>query len=124
MTEHMTDTQGSQDPFAELDTLLDRERSALVEGDLQQLSMLLERKEQLLEEIAKTEGPANKGLEALQGKAIRNQALLDSALQGIRSVANRFATLRRIRKSLETYDEFGHKSSLPALSENKVEKRA
>jgi len=118
----MTDI--TQDPLSELDALLDRERSALIDGDLQQLGELLEKKEALLEQIAGMEGPAAKGLESLQGKAIRNQALLDSALQGIRTVANRFATLRRIRKSLETYDEFGQKSSLPAINEGKVEKRA
>lgn len=120
----MTKAMDTTDPFAELDALLDQEKTALVEGDLHQLADLIDRKEKLLEQFATTDALASKGMEALQGKAIRNQALLDSALQGIRTVANRFATLRKIRKSLETYDEFGHKTSLPALSDNKVEKRA
>ena len=120
----MTDPIDTSTLFETLDDLLDRERLALIEGDLQKISELLAQKESLLEQIASSDSPAQKELAALQGKAIRNQALLDSALQGIRTVANRFATLRRIRKTLETYDEFGHKTSLPAGSDNKVEKRA
>lgn len=120
----MTELNQESVIFQALDDLLDRERAALVRGDLQTITDLIAEKESLMHRIGGIDATDRDGLQHLQGKAIRNQALLDSALRGIRTVANRFATLRRIRKSLETYDEFGHKSSLPAGHDNKVEKRA
>ncbi|WP_136635972.1 hypothetical protein [Pseudooceanicola onchidii] len=110
--------------YESLDALLERERSALINGDLASIGDLLAEKEALMERLALEGGSEKQALERLQGKAVRNQALLDSALRGIRTVATRFATLRRIRKTLETYDEHGHKSALPAITENKVERRA
>lgn len=120
MAEPMSETEA----IARLDDLLDRERLALIQGDLSVIATILEEKEALLERLPELDGPARGNLASLQGKALRNQALLDSALRGIRSVANRFATLRRIRKSLETYDEFGQKTAFPASENNQVEKRA
>lgn len=110
--------------FEALDDLLERERLALLSGDLSAISDLIDEKESLLDQIATLDAAGKDGLEGLQGKAIRNQALLDSALRGIRNVATRFAALRKVRKSLETYDEKGRKTSLAALPDNKVEKRA
>lgn len=120
----MTHDIGQNGLFEALDALLERERNALIDGDLAAISELIEEKEGLLDQIAALDGAGKRGLEDLQGKAIRNQALLDSALRGIRNVASRFAALRKVRKSLETYDEKGRKTSLAALPENKVEKRA
>ncbi len=110
--------------YTELEGLLDRERRALIDGDLSEIAPLIEEKEHLLESIAHLDGAERESLVGLQNKAMRNQALLDNALQGIRNVAARFSTLRRIRKSLETYDEKGRKASLTVLPESKVEKRA
>eukprot|EP00903_Cladosiphon_okamuranus_P020984 g19276.t1 len=95
MAEPMSETEA----VARLDDLLDRERLALIQGDLSVIATILEEKEALLERLPELDGPARGNLASLQGKALRNQALLDSALRGIRSVANRFATLRRNRKS-------------------------
>ena len=120
----MNETPDQDTIFDRLDGLLDRERHALITGDLRAIEPLLEEKEALLNQIAAQNGPARPQIEALQGKALRNQALLDSALRGIRNVASRFATLRRIRKTLETYDEFGQKTALPAAQDRKVERRA
>lgn len=120
----MTDPKTDPDIFARLDDLLDRERAALITGDLSAIAHLLEEKERLLEQVEKEHAPGPAALESLQGKALRNQALLDSALLGIRTVATRFATLRRIRRTLETYDAHGQKTALPAALDNKVEKRA
>ena len=112
------------DLFEKLDDLLDQEREALLAGKLDMIADLVAEKEQLIEKIVGTDGPERQRLVALQTKAMRNQALLDSTLQGIRTVANRFATLRRIRKSLETYDESGNKSIVPSAPVSKVERRA
>lgn len=120
----MTETVPKTGIYESLDALLDRERAALMGGDMKALAQLVSEKEELLKRVALEDGEGRSRIEALQGKAIRNQALLDSALQGIRTVANRFATLRRIRKTLETYDEFGQKSALPAVTDPRVERRA
>lgn len=120
----MTSQTPETDLFGALDSLLERERAALIQGHLTDLPELLSEKETLLDQIAGLEGAERHRIESLQGKALRNQSLLDSALLGIRNVASRFATLRRIRKTLETYDEFGQKTALPTAPESKVEKRA
>ena len=51
-------------------------------------------------------------------------ALLDRARAGIRSVARRFAMVRRVRQSLEYNDEDGAKASVDIGVERSVEKRA
>jgi hypothetical protein len=118
----MTDACDGNDCLDRLDRLLDRERSVLLSGNLQELGEVLRQKKDLIDLVMSVDG--GEKLADLHGKALRNQALLDSTLRGIRNVATRFANLRRIRKSLETYDEFGHKLSLPAVSDNRMEKRA
>ncbi|QOL81897.1 flagellar export chaperone FlgN [Pseudooceanicola spongiae] len=108
----------------ELDKLLEREREALVGGRLDALPELLELKERLIDSLNEMEGIEAHQLQPLRGKVLRNQALLDGALRGIRSVANRFSTLRKIRRTLETYDDKGRKTALVQQHDNKLEKRA
>ena len=107
-----------------LDGLLEREREALLAGDLERLVGYLDEKKTLIDTLNGAEDVSSDRLEALQGKATRNQALLDSALQGIRSVANRMSTLHRIRRSLDTYDENGRKTTIESLTLRQMEKRA
>ncbi|MDT8325899.1 MAG: flagellar protein FlgN [Roseovarius sp.] len=107
-----------------LDALLEIEREALLKGDLQALSALVEEKEGLIDALNAMADSVPSSLEALQAKVTRNQALLDGALQGIRNVAARMAAFRRIRRSMETYDEYGHKHTISGEVEHKVEKRA
>ncbi|WP_432690224.1 flagellar biosynthesis protein FlgN [Pseudooceanicola sp. C21-150M6] len=108
----------------ELDALLDRERLALLEGDFSGISDLVSDKEHLLEELGRLQRPDRKILNILQEKAKRNHLLLENAMQGIRSVADRFEAMRNIREALETYDGSGRKTLLPAPAESRVEKRA
>lgn len=109
--------------FDALDTLLERERIALLEGRLDALAELLAEKEQLIDALAAI--PLDRdGLIALRGKAERNQNLMDSALRGIRSVATRLGTLRRLRRSLETYDQAGRRRTIVTQGGSQVEKRA
>lgn len=107
-----------------LDTLLEQERSALLAGDLEKITELLGEKEGLIDGLNALEPEAEQGLQDLQAKVIRNQALLDGALQGIRKVAARMAAFRKIRRSLETYDESGRKRTIQGEVERRVEKRA
>ena len=54
----------------------------------------------------------------------RNQQLLEQALLGIRSVAQKLSDLRQARKSLDTYDNRGRKNRIEADPDSSVEKRA
>ncbi len=107
-----------------LDALLEIEREALLKGDLQAISALVDEKESLIDALNAMTDSVPTDLKALQAKVTRNQALLDGALQGIRNVAARMAAFRRMRRSMETYDEFGHKQTILGEVERKVEKRA
>ncbi len=61
---------------------------------------------------------------AVQKKLERNQALLNSAADGIRAVADRMSELRRVRQEFTTYDATGHRSDYPMRGKVKLEKRA
>ena len=109
--------------IAQLDALLETERAALLRGDLQAIADTVAKKEQLIDMLNKgVARPAD--LSGLHHKLRRNQALLDGALQGIRTVAARMAAYRRIRKSMDTYDREGRKLTIPGDISRKVEKRA
>ena len=108
----------------ELEMLLEREREALLNGDLDQLVEQLQAKELSIDTLTDAAASNDINLTELQSKVLRNQALLDSALEGIRSVVNRMNTLHRIRKSLDTYDESGRKTTIENMTERRMEKRA
>lgn len=114
----------AQQLIDQLDTLLEEERRALLVGDLDAIRALLKRKEELIDALNARAPEDAPDLGALPDKVARNQALLDGALEGIRKVAGRLAALRRIRRSLETYDEAGRKTILQGEVEHQVEKRA
>ncbi len=117
-------TDAAQDSINRLDTLLELEREALLKGELEKIPVFLEEKEQLIDGLNSLEAQDFAELQDLQSKVERNQALLDGALQGIRKVAARMAAFRRIRRSLETYDETGQKRTIQGEVERRVEKRA
>lgn len=110
--------------LSELDDLLDKERACLLAGDLSGLSRILREKERIIDTLNSLLPENDPGLDALKDKALRNQALLDTAVEGIRAVANRVSALRRVRDTLETYDKTGRKTSFDAQPRGRVEKRA
>lgn len=107
-----------------LDDLLDAERAALLQGNLDDLVRLSTRKAALIDALNRMEFDTRAPLEHLYDKVARNQVLLDSALDGIRSVARRLAAIRRVRQSLDTYDSTGRKQTVDLGSIGSVEKRA
>jgi len=113
-----------QSTIGALDTLLDAERRALLDGDLDLISSLMKEKESLIETLNAQEEIDRAELEELNTKVKRNQDLLNSALDGIRTVARRLATMRRIRASLDTYDAQGKRSTIDLQTSRSVEKRA
>lgn len=117
-------TETQQEIINRLDELLELERAALLQGELDKIPTLLEEKERLIDALNEHQPDKIADLQELQIKVERNQALLDGALQGIRKVAARMAAFRRIRRSLETYDETGRKHTIKGETEHRVEKRA
>lgn len=113
-----------QDVIDAMDGLLERERVALLHGNLDAIPGLLEQKEALFDQLEALEGTEKNSLYLLQGKVMRNQALLDGALRGIRAVADRMSTLRKVSRSLETYDCEGRRTTIETRPRHKVEKRA
>ncbi|GAB5436083.1 flagellar biosynthesis protein FlgN [Falsiruegeria mediterranea] len=107
-----------------LDELLDLERAALVDGELERLGVLLPQKEKLIERINTLDSVEREALAGVQSKVSRNQSLLNSAMEGIQAVANRMAELRRVRRGLETYDESGRKMQHNTQVSKQLEKRA
>lgn len=107
-----------------LDALLEEERAALLGGELAKIDDLMRRKEALIDALSDADGQSDADLAALQSKLGRNQVLFDHALEGIRNVANRLGALRQLRKSLDTYDEQGRKSTITTPNQSLLEKRA
>lgn len=111
--------------IAELDALLEDERTFLLIGDLDRIQDIHDRKAVLIDDLSTLDAAsAKQKLQDLNDKVERNQALLNSALAGIRSVARRLATVRRVRQSLEYYDEDGSKATVEVGIDRQVEKRA
>ena len=107
-----------------LEDVLELERNALVQGDLDRLHHTAPEKEKLIGAINDLDVFDSDELIRLQRKVERNQALLNSAAEGIRAVANRMAELRRVRQELTTYGADGQRSELAVRHQAKLEKRA
>jgi len=108
----------------ELDQILDRERSALMAGDLGKMEELLAKKEKAISKLNSVTELERESLAQVQSKVSRNQQLLDSAMDGIRSVAARMAELRRIRRGLDVYDQTGQRNRYGTRGASRLEKRA
>ncbi len=107
-----------------LDQVLEQEQQALLEGDFEEILRLAKAKEALIDTLNATRTHDGARFEGLHRKVLRNQSLLDGTLQGIRQVAARVATLRRLRKTLETYDSEGRKQNIDGEIAHRMEKRA
>lgn len=112
------------DSFQEL---LEEERAALIEGKLDALPDLLERKEALFEELTQLQEDDEidtDDLAPLQEGFARNQRLLESAQAGLQATQERMTTLRRVRTSFESYDNRGQRQSVQLSAGQRVEKRS
>jgi flagellar biosynthesis/type III secretory pathway chaperone len=129
----MTDSTNQNDPDLDMENrdlmllmhdLLDRERHALMNGQLEQATRILHEKEALLAGFNALPIAITKELQAVHAKNSRNQVLLSCALDGIRVVNERIAELQRTHNSLETYDQSGRKTTITGLHTGHVERRA
>ncbi|MEM6939033.1 MAG: flagellar biosynthesis protein FlgN [Pseudomonadota bacterium] len=107
-----------------LSTLLDIEREALLQGDLERLADLLKDKEALIDDMNATPQSDLDAMQMLDGKVKRNQLLLDGAMEGIRAVAERLAHLRESKGAFETYGPDGKRHDIALGPQSSVEHRA
>jgi hypothetical protein len=110
-----------------LQELLEDERVALIEGKMDALPDLLERKEALFEELSTLQEEEEidaDDLAPLQDGFARNQRLLESAQAGLRATQERMGTLRRVRTTFESYDNRGQRQAVHLYAGQRVEKRA
>lgn len=124
MQTHDTPQTEPTGPAAELHNLLDMEREALITGDLERLAELLTPKEALIEAMGDLPLAELTDLQALDIKVRRNQLLFDSALEGIRAVSTRLASLREVKAAFETYGADGRKHDIIPETNSSVERRA
>ena len=110
--------------ISQLNDVLEQERNALFQGELDKLVGLIEKKRALIEALNAFGVTKTYELDMLKGKAARNQELLNSALKGIKSVSTRLAALQKVRKCLDTYDAKGRKMTIQTQLPRKLEKRA
>lgn len=113
-----------EDTIDSLAEILDQERKSLLNGNLDSINRVSQKKEALIRILNTSELLNQERLVELNGKMKRNQALLSSALDGVKSVAERFADMRQIRESLATYDSNGRRKKITVLQKSSVEKRA
>ncbi|WP_425097692.1 hypothetical protein [Tropicibacter sp. S64] len=113
----------NDDTLDRLKILIETERKALMDGDFEKIAELLDEKERFVGELNGREKDETV-LEPLRDGLRRNQELYDHALAGLRNVANRISQANRARKSLETYDENGRRTSLGAPAVRTLERRA
>ncbi|MHA7850932.1 flagellar export chaperone FlgN [Roseovarius sp.] len=107
-----------------LDDLLESERSSLLSGNLEKIGPILEDKQKLIDRFNALDLERGPELESVHRKLMRNQELLDGALEGIRKVAARMAAMRQVRQALETYDQRGKRQTIDGAVVRKIEKRA
>ncbi|KUJ78991.1 flagellar export chaperone FlgN [Ruegeria profundi] len=117
-------TNTDTDLIRSLEDVLDLERTALVDGDLNRLNQVVPEKEKLIDTINELQVFESAELIRLQKKVERNQLLLNSAAEGIRAVADRMAELRRVRQEFTTYGADGQRNGFAVRRNPKLEKRA
>ena len=113
-----------QDTVDSLNDLLYEERVALLDGNLDLIGGMLNRKETLIDSLNDLAKPDTKEISDINTKVVRNQLLLESALEGIKSVADRLTSMRQVKNSLDAYDARGRRNKIDMLSKGVVEKRA
>jgi flagellar biosynthesis/type III secretory pathway chaperone len=102
--------------------LMERERAAILGGDLAALARMAEAKEALVGRVARLSADSA-GLERLRRLASRNGVLLAAAAQGVRAGMARLKQIVEGPGPLVTYDVSGRRTTLGGAG-NQVIRRA
>lgn len=105
-----------------LEDLLDRERQAILTGNLDSIARQLAEKTRLLENLP-TATADLAHIARLKAKADRNQELLIAVARGIKSATQRLKELNKPAAVLRTYDEGGASREIVA-PKSSLERRA
>jgi flagellar biosynthesis/type III secretory pathway chaperone len=97
-----------------LEDLLDREKSAVLDGRFDILDRLAAEKERLVGLVARG-GAAPQALARLKEASDRNGRLLGAMRDGVVAAQNRLKSMRAPAAPLQTYDASGHKTAMPGL---------
>jgi len=107
---------------AQLLSVLDQERQAILAGDTETLAGFDAQKATLAEKL-KT-GPKNSGeLAAISAALNRNARLLSAAITGVKAARSRLAALAAVRDGLSTYSATGNRE-IVATRKSAIEHKA
>ncbi len=105
-----------------VEDLLDRERQAVLDGNLDGLTRLIPEKIRLMERMAQIRQPIGK-IDRLKNKALQNKRLLEAVARGIESVSAHVTGLKTDKPPLRTYDATGASKEI-LQHRSTLEKRA
>ena len=106
-----------------LEKLLEKERKALLDGRLEKVEEIVNRKRQLVEKGV-LKGVATAVVMRIQQQASQNQLLLEAAVRGLKSVSARLDEMRKGASGLNTYDNNGNRATLGRKDSHKLQHRA
>ena len=101
-----------EDAVDALADLLERERAALLRGDLEGLARMADRKQDLVADVRRLPMDAD-ALSRLRQASLHNGTLLDAAAQGLRAASTRLHQLLH-GADFVTYDTNGQRQTLTA----------
>ncbi len=91
-----------------VENALDLEKTAILSGDLEALTEISGKKNEMVQSISKATASMNVSeLRHLREKALRNEELLQSAMLGLKRAKDRIQSVREVKSSLQTYSAQG-----------------
>ena len=111
------------DAISLLEILLDSEEDALLTGNFDTVETLLQDKQSLIGILNEDRSNSEEELQSVLNKISRNQALLTSAMEGIRAANARLKDFQRTRDRFETYDRSGQRHSVDTRTAPLLEKK-
>ena len=112
------------DPFDTLEALLMQERDSLLAGALDDIAPLMEEKIALISQLRRDPPEDAERVRRLHATMVRNQALFDQTLAGLRNAAELVGSMRHLRRSMEIYDATGRRATIDMPPAQQVERRA
>ena len=100
------------DVLDRLSALLEAERLALRQGDLDALTDLTPRKAALADDLTRLATLTQVQRDEIQALLERNRRLLAAARDGVRDVQARLQEQQRLRQGMTTYDRSGQESRI------------
>ena len=108
--------------ISKLTRLLEEERAALLSGQFSKLQELMERKEEAVEEIREL-SVHSEFVNQIKLLAERNERLIDATLSGLRDASSKLSKINISRKTVSTYDRYGHAQFLQIQDKFDLDKR-